>query len=771
MQTLKWRTLYFIRALLKLLISFPRLFLGFMLVLALMAGFYVARLSIDASSSTLLRQNDPDLKAFEALSKKYAQSDFLIVSFNPIKPLLTRQSLNLLDELAKSLAGLNGISSATSMLDIPLLFSVKGGVAGLAGGQSPSLRDKEIDLNAVQNELKSSPLFKDIFISSDLNSAAILLSLKPNLSQNKLHSLIGQIRQNLKLYESEAVLYLGGAAMIADDMIGFIKKDLLVYGVVIILLLGACLYLFFGTLRWVCLPLFICLASLLFSAGAFGAMGWAITAVSSNFIAINFIITISILIHLIVAYNEILNAHPALSQRQISYLALLKKLSASFWSVLTTAVGFMSLASSDIEPVKMLGIMMGLSVMISLVVVFALFASINAILPKPAKLRQKPSWLLRPFVLACASLALRKQKAIFALALFISALGLYGVFGLKVENSFIDYFDKDTEISKGMLNIDKKLGGTIPLDVLISLPLKKDEASDEFEDEFSGASLLLPTQLDIAKRVHSYLASSPFVGSALSIDTFVQSLKILEPKADELLVGLAMANLPASLKDMLIKPYLNENELRFSLRIKDSDENLHRNEFIKQLKRDLGALVAKQGASVEIVGAMVLYNNVLQSLASSQLKALGISIVVLFALFLLAFTNLRLALIAIVSNLVPLVAIFGAMGFFGLRLDVMSITIASIAFGIGVDNIIHYIKRYLGLRQALGVAGALKSTQASIGRAMGYTTIAIFTGFGVMASSEFVPTIYFGLLIDLVMAAMLTSALLLLPALISKFSR
>ena len=167
---------------------------------------------------------------------------------------------------------------------------------------------------------------------------------------------------------------------------------------------------------------------------------------------------------------------------------------------------------------------------------------------------------------------------------------------------------------------------------------------------------------------------------------------------------------------------------------------------------------------------MVLYNNMLQSLFESQILTIGAVVFILFLMFLLLFRSLKISIIAIITNIIPVGIIFAVMGFADIPLDVMTITIASISIGIGVDDTIHYIIRF---KEEYAKDGdyikAMIRSHNSIGYAMYYTSIAIILGFSILVFSNFIPTIYFGLLTILVMLTSLISALLLLPKLLIKY--
>ena len=809
------------RQIFKFIIAKNKLVISLVLVLSVVFGYLSTKLSIDASAETLLLEHDPDLKAYRQIAKRYDSPGLLVVAFTPKDDLFSPKNLELIKNLSDELAKNDMVSSVISILNVPLLNSVKGGVTGILD-HTPTLSDKDINISKAKLEFAKSPIYSGNLISKDLKTTAIALNLKQDdkfnellnernlLSQKESNGTITQAEKEkfktllaeFKAYRDELrksdhknleaikaaiakfnandELFLGGANMIADDMIGFIKSDLLVYGLSVLALLSFSLWLFFRQIRWIVLPMFICAVSAIFTTGIFGMFGWEVTVISSNYIALQLIITISTVIHLVVSYREFYARHPKYSQNQLIYLTLRDKFSPSFWAIFTTVIGFSSLMSADIKPVIMLGIMMSAGISVSLVLAFLLFGAINVNLKKLAPVRTFENSF--KFTKYCANLALNSRKIIYAVCVLVVCFGVYGISKIKVENSFIGYFKESTQIRQGMQVIDTKLGGTIPVDVIVkfkeSEPKKESgEEKDEFESEFENDAKSAKYWFNsyhtrVAEKIHDHLTQQKFVGNVSSLATLIKAIKELNNGvSDDFLLAAMYEKLPLEYKNILLNPYVNveNDELRFSLRIIDSDSDLRRNEFLKELKAGLAKLTKNDNVSIEVAGMMVLYNNMLQNLLSSQVDTFGLTVAILFVIFCFVFRSIKLATIAIVSNLIPLCTLFGVMGFFGIPLDVMSITIAAISIGIGVDDIIHYIHRFKEELLTKDVFESIKAAHASIGYAMYYTSFTIFLGFSVMITSNFIPTIYFGLLTDLVMVFMLLGALIILPSLITSF--
>ena len=809
------------RQIFKFIIAKNKLVISLVLVLSVVFGYLSTKLSIDASAETLLLEHDPDLKAYRQIAKRYDSPGLLVVAFTPKDDLFSPKNLELIKNLSDELANNDMVSSVISILNVPLLNSVKGGVTGILD-HTPTLSDKDINISKAKIEFAKSPIYSGNLISKDLKTTAIALNLKQDdkfnellnernlLSQKESNGTITQAEKEkfkallaeFKAYRDELrksdhknleaikaaiakfnandELFLGGANMIADDMIGFIKSDLLVYGLSVLALLSFSLWLFFRQVRWIVLPMFICAVSAIFTTGIFGMFGWEVTVISSNYIALQLIITISTVIHLVVSYREFYARHPKYSQNQLIYLTLRDKFSPSFWAIFTTVIGFSSLMSADIKPVIMLGIMMSAGISVSLVLAFLLFGAINVNLKKLAPVRTFENSF--KFTKYCANLALNSRKIIYAVCVLVVCFGVYGISKIKVENSFIGYFKESTQIRQGMQVIDTKLGGTIPVDVIVKFKesepkQEKSDEKDDFESEFENDAKSAKYWFNsyhtrVAEKIHDYLKEQKFVGNVSSLATLIKAIKELNNGvSDDFLLAAMYEKLPLEYKTILLSPYVSveNDELRFSLRIVDSDPKLRRNLFLKELREGLLELTKNDNVSIEVVGMMVLYNNMLQNLLSSQVDTFGLTVAILFVIFCFVFRSIKLATIAIVSNLIPLCTLFGVMGFFGIPLDVMSITIAAISIGIGVDDIIHYIHRFKEELLTKDVFESIKAAHASIGYAMYYTSFTIFLGFSVMITSNFIPTIYFGLLTDLVMVFMLLGALIILPSLIASF--
>ena len=815
----------------RMLVSAPKLSLALALILCAFLSAFVPKLAIDASTQTLLLENDKDLELWRDITKRYKIPNTLVIAYTPNSDLLSESSISTLAALSKDLAQIKGVKSVFSMLDAPLLLSSGLKFSDLLG-TIPTLKDSNASKEAIKAEFLSSPFYKNSLVSSDFKTTALLLTLEPNPGYNEFiasitalentlknaqnnataktllkeqraafkayrdelrvaeHEQITQIRQVIAKYNqnsqsriphqaSSSQLFLGGINMIADDMIAFVRSDLATYGLATLLLCSLCLFVYYLQLRYVFLAIFICLVCVGVASGLFGLLGFEITVISSNYIALQLIITLSVVIHLINSYREFFRKKSSFSQKAIVYLALKERMSPCFFAIFTTIIGFISLVFSDIRPIISLGVMMSASITLSLILSFWLFGSIMSLLSKKSVNTAFERYFSLTTLCAKIALNLRARKVVFAISALGLCVGLWGISKLSVENSFIGYFKENTDIYKGMELIDNKLGGTVPLDIIISFKKDKKEPrnsslDDEFADEFASSDAAQywfnERRMSVLKSVNEYLKNKEFIGSVSSLADLLEVGKELNEgrELDALALALIYSSLSGEGRELILTPFVSieNDELHFSVRTLDSDPRLKRAEFLRTLQNELNELVGKD-AEVKISGAMKLYTNMLDSLFGSQINSLGFVLLAFFATFWLIFASLRLAIIAICINILPLICVLGAMGLAGLSLDIMSITIGSISLGIGVDSAIHYIYRYKReLAHFKDSKKAIIASHASIGYALYYTSFAVFIGFGVMISSNFWPTIYFGALTDLVMFFMLASSLILLPSLL-----
>ncbi len=796
-------------------------------LLALSIGYFgwnAKEFRLDASADSLLLEDDQDLKVFRELSERYQSSGFLVVALTPRDTLFSRSTLDGVDQLAQELAEIDGIDSVNSLLDVPLLAQGEGSLTELASGYR-TLRDTDVDLTKAQAELVGSPIFSELVISADGAVTALRLNVRPAPEFEKLqserrrlsmamregdssaataarfrqvstayqqvkdqtdranHEMILNIRKTLEAHQALGRLMLGGVTMIADDMITFIKSDLVNFGAGVLVFLIVMLAVIFRSIRWVILPLASCVYAGITMIGLLGVAGWQVTVISSNFISLMLILTMSMTVHLIVRYRQFASDHHDWSHGECLSATMAKMVWPCLYTALTTILAFGSLVLSSIKPVIDFGWMMSLGLVVTFLTSFLFFPAIASVLgtPRRPSLQAAPGtrmtgWLSR--------ISAERGAWVISISLVAAALGGVGISRLEVENSFINYFGKDTEIYQGLELIDRKLGGTTPLDVLIKFESQNDLSETAEASGDSELDLLLgtvsegdpvdywftPEKIKTVSDAHDFLASRYGVGQVLSLASLIRvGESVTRESFDSFQLAVLYKRMPEDLKQALLTPYvsIDTNEVRLTARVKDSLPDLRRADLLREISAGLEQELGLSPERVQISGLVVLYNNMLQSLFESQILSLGVVMLGIAAMLLVLFRSLKLAIIGIVPNLLAAAVILGVMGWTKIPLDMMTITIASITLGIAVDNSIHYLYRFRSeLPRLQDYVSTLHYCHANIGRAIFYTAITIIVGFSILVLSNFLPTIFFGLLTALGMAIALLASLTLLPRLI-----
>lgn len=805
-----------------LVLDNPLKVLSAFLCLVIIAAYYSPNFELDASAESLILENDESLNYYREISQKYASDDFVVITFQPNTELLSNEAINTIRSLRDDLLKIENIKSVSSILDLPVIYESGMKLSELTN-ELPSIESGNVDKQTAYKEFKSNPLYSELIVNKEANNTALQALFKPdreyetllnrrqqlqsrvdNLSKSELRELkqikneikiknklladqreidIKEIRGIIDKQREYGKLYLGGIPMITVDMIQFIQHDLLVFGSGVFLFLLLILSLFFHKVRWVLLPMLVCGITGLLTIGFMAYSGWTITVISSNFLSILLIITLSLTIHLIVRYRDLQLEHPSSQHKELVKLTMSSMAQPCFYTVLTTAVAFASLVVSEIKPVIDFGWIMVIGLGIGFVVSFTVMPAILALMNDIAVTKHKD--ITRTITLSLAKQVHRHPASIIFIALcLIISLGS-GIAKLEVENRFINNFKSDTEIYQGMKLIDHELGGTMPLDIIIdpdedfiSVVSELAEETNELDEFFFEDSedvsepnyWLNPTMLDKAKRVHKHLESYPVTGKVISIVTSINIIEKLNGMPfDEFELALIRKRIPENISDELVTPYLSDdsNQIRFAIRVIESDPELNRQELLSSIHDFLVDDLQFEDAQIHLTGMMVLYNNMLQSLFRSQILTIGAVFAAILLMFIILFRNIQLALIAIVPNIFSAVLILGIMGWMGVPLDMMTITIAAITIGISVDDTIHYVHRLQKEYPIdLNFEETINRCHGGIGKAMYYTSVAIIFGFAILAFSNFIPTIYFGLLTGFAMFVALAGDLLLLPAIV-----
>ncbi len=762
------------------------------LILSLITfGYYSKDFKLDASSETLLIEGDPDLKYLDEITTRYGSREFLVLTYTPDSEMISKKSIDNLNSLKKSIESLDWVQSVITLLDVPV-FENSDEPLSKRLENIPTLKNNEINKKLGFNEILESPVFKNFVISEDGKTSGVIVYLKQddkinNLTNEELEKYktkkkkenkknIREIRKIIQKHNSYTKIHLGGIPMIASDMMTFIKNDILVFGIGVLVFIIITLWFIFRKIIWIIIPISSCIFSVIVMTGILGMLGWKVTVISSNFIALMLILTMAMNIHMSTRYLQLSERNPSLSKTKIILMTTQKMYWPIFYTVMTTIIAFLSLIFSEIKPIMDFGKMMTIGLITSFLITFTLLPTLLNFVKDPAILTKNQKSKITEFF---SNLSINNKNIIFILTVTLVIIGISGILKLKVENSFINYFKKSTEIYKGMKLIDDKLGGTTPLEVIIKFPKLENQTEDEEdswgdENEGNDKYWFTKDKIQKIKSVHNYLDNLEPVGKVISFSSIIDvATKLNNNKPlGSLEMGILYSKLPQRIKKEIVDPYISikDSEARINLRIKDSLENLRRNELINKINFDLENKLGLKKDEFKLGGVLILFNNLLQSLFKSQILTLGFVMSGIFMMFLILFKNIKLSLIGVVPNFIAAFFILGIIGLANIPLDMMTITIAAITIGIAVDNSIHYIYRFR--EEFLIVKNynkTLKICHSTVGVAILNTSITIVFGFSILILSNFIPTIYFGIFTGLAMLLAMVSVLTLLPSLILKF--
>jgi|TARA_B100001059_G_scaffold196888_1_gene202089 predicted RND superfamily exporter protein len=805
----------------KVIVDFSKITLSLLIILVGLALYHAKNFNLDASSDALLLEGDPDLKFLREVNQTYGSKDFLVLTYSPISSFTEKETILNLQLLKSKIEKLTWVDSVITIIDVPLLKSTDEGLMERLKNYK-TLAYPEIDRNRGFDEIVNSPIYKNYVISEDGKTSGIVVYLKKDerlaeyikikdnyyyqskekgltsedkLNQKKFlkeyekyknlynirnHQNISEIRDVIKRYGENAQIYLGGIPMIADDMMSFIKSDIVVFGFGVFIFIILTLWFIFKNIKWVIMPLLGCATSVIMMIGLLGFLGWKVTVISSNFIALMLILNMAMNIHVTVRFLQFKKEFPEILKSKAVLETSKKMMLPILYTVLTTICAFLSLVFSGIKPIIDFGWMMTLGLIISFFVTFLLLPSLLNLLSTEEEITIKDTE--KSIITSLlASFTKNFKILIYVVTSIIIITSLFGISKLEVENSFINYFNKNTEIYKGMKKIDEDLGGTTPLNIILKFPKKKNvpqlnqdddfgEWENESEKEDKSKYWFTRDKMDKIIKVHDYLESLPEVGKVLSFGSILRVAEDLNnKKLQSLEIAVLYSKIPENIKKEIVSPYISveKDEARINLRIKDSLKDLRRNELINKINTDLNKKLGIPTDEYRLAGVLVLFNNLLQSLFKSQILTLGIVMLGIFSMFFILFRNIVISFIGVVPNIIAAFFILGIIGLMGIPLDMMTITIAAITIGIAVDNSIHYIYRFKEeFKKINNYNKTLDRCHNTVGIAILNTSITIVFGFSILVLSNFVPTIYFGIFTGLAMLLAMISVLTLLPKLI-----
>ncbi len=764
-------------------------------------GWQIRHFEIDASADTLLTHGNEKYIQSKLVSEEFSPEEFLFVAYQPKdRPLLSAETFEDLRSLSDEIEQLERVESVRSILNVPLPTLAGEGSMGNMDPAALTIERAGFSIDAIASALRGHPIYEDLLVDSELTVTALQVLFRPNselaalqsritaLEAASLESTPGEdaedeleqlrldaaplqkeltdvrngeveaIRNIVAEYEDTADIYLGGVHVLGYQLVEIVRNDLVVFGAAIACLIAILLLVLFREIRWILVAFACCLTSIVCTIGLFGLLGFKATVISANFIALQLILTLALVVHLIVQYREYARVNTDWQQPQLIRETMRTKIPPSLYTAVTTAIGFGSLLASGLQPVISFGWMMMIAMAVSLGITLLLFPALLTILNRRTEVDE--TGIVRRLLGGFAELSVSRPALVGISTSILFLVCVAGFLRLDVENSFINYFAESTDAHRELTFIDEHMGGSTPLDIVYTTP------------PAAGELLMEAETFTTMQKIQALLEQHEAVGKILSLVNYTELAREVNDgmPLTEYEITAAYRLMDDDLRDSLLGSYFSpeSRDVRISLRIQDTTPDLDRGELLQALRSDVEAVLGED-ADYRMTNLFVLYQDILERLYRSQIVTLGIVFVAVFVAFLVIFRSLRIATIATVPNVLVTATVFGIMGWFGIALDLMTITIAAVAMGIAVDDAIHYIHRYRIEAGKSDPATAIRKTHASVGFALLYTTLIIVVGFGSLAFSDFVPSVLFGLLTGVALTGALLFNVTVLPVLLARF--
>ncbi len=750
-------------------------------------GPWVPRLEVHAGTSVLLGESDPDLAFYERTRPLWGYDEYAIVCATRAG-WIDAQGVALLNELVEELKAAAHASEVVSLLNVPLLR--QSDTPGVDLRSLRTLLSPEIDFERARQELLEHTQARGNLISEDGRSVSLLVYLDVPEASRRLDPIWSRLRadrltdpkaeaemQRLRP-ETEAAnaelsarrtalvddvraiarrwsqrlgqpVRLSGISVININLMEHLQHDLRVFGLASLAFFTLAFLLVYRKIRLVLLAMVSCLVPVTLIVGAMSRAGVRVTLITANLPLLLFTLMLPFAVYFIERYRERRSLCPNEPDGASIAWAAAQIAPPCIFSCTTTMAGFAALLSSDTLPVHDLGLYMVGGMGLGLVIVFATIAAISKPLPalevERSGVQLGPRKLVRWFERA----ALQAPGRVVLASALVLVVSIWGATRLSAQSKFTEYFRSGSEVYAGLEYIDREMGGTTPLEIILESSQKN--------------FFVTPQGLEALKATARHFDSVPETGNVRSLATLVDELK----KKDERVVALLPLFAQHPLVRNVTREFANDDYTiaRVLVRLRETAPTLHRDRVLAGLRAHLGAQPELQDLQVRETGVFLLYANMLNSLIRTQERTFLYVIAAIYLMLVLLFRSFLLAVLVLLPQLLPSLVTLGAMGWMGIPLDMVTVVIASIAMGVGIDAAIQYTFRF---RAELEVDGdpraALSRAHGTIGRAIWIATSVIVAGFLILVLSEFRPSMWFGLFTAVAMLVSQIAALTTLPA-------
>lgn len=771
------------------------LLVGFLAATA--GGAWLLRdFAVEAGTDVLLDQADRDLAFYNQSRADWGTDEYLIVCCRRNQGWFTPDSIALLLDLVQKLSAAPHARSTLTITGVPLLRNLPAGllptpvtIADKDGHLNPKVNLEKAKAELLQHTQARGNLIagdqgQDLSILVSLDVPDDIGRLEPernrllgaprtpetarrlaeieapyqaaiqenNRRRTALVDAVRRIGAEVRPKLDESVR-LSGLPIINIVLREHIKADIGTFGVVALSVFTLTFLAIYRKLRWVAFPILSCVIPVVLMLALMVVLNYKVTVITSNMPVLLFVLTLPYTVYFIERYLERRAANPAEDPQVTSTLAPLEIWPPCLFSVLATMAGTAAHIPSGIIPVRVFGIMMTIGMAFSLGVVMLFLPSTVVGLPAVAGRAAGPATEARGPLKLLLTLVLKAPLAVVLFSLAVFGVSIWGMTRIRVETKFIDYFHQKSEIYQGLDYIDNRMGGTTPFEVLLS-----SDKPNFFKT---------PEGLAALDSVGKFFEGVPETGNLRSLKTFVDEARKAFPKSakDVQVLGLVTAMAKDQVREFCNADFTRSRVL---VRMKETAPTLNRKEILGRLSAYLEAQKggALQGVEARPTGVFLLYANMLDTYWPNTKKTFFLATAAIWLMLMILFRSPIMAALVILPEVLPVFLVLGVMGFTGIALDMVTVIIASVALGIGIDAAIQYAVRFRKELEANGgdIPAAIRRSHATIGRAILIATSIVFAGFAMLCFSQFVPTIYFGLFTGLAILMGLFASLTTLPA-------
>ena len=735
------------------------------LVLVVTAGaaYFAGRVRLSSDLIDLAPENNPQLIALRETLAKFGSSTFIMIAVEAEDP-FSHRTLVKMREIGEHIRKLPDVEEVIDPVNAAVFKPLFGTVAVkkvFPGGDIPESPEK---LRQIKKDMLSEPLLENVVVSENGDSLALYVRMKNGTGTTDLRDRLSTI---LRPYQGPETFYMAGGPIIESWVQEYLSRDSVRLALPILLLVVLVLFVNFRSIRGVLLPLFIMLASILWTLGLMGLLGRKITIVGVMLPTLILIISSSYSIHFLNQYfRNIFDSGPRIQRVEHAFSSIGRTI---ILAAMTTIAGFAALTVNRIRPMMELGIFVLIGVFIGMALSLTFLPSTLSMLPVPGKRLHAASETSGFNRLFCSleSVVVHHRWIILAVAVVIAAWSVAGMHNIVVDTTWKRFFREDSRVIQSQTFITNNYGGVSTINVSFwpeegsSLDFRRLDALrhvDTMQQWIDRQGLFGKTTslVDYIKRANQILSGN---------DPGAYRLPGSDADLLRILLMFNMANLTEKLGNVVTDDYRYANITVRSAKPGKQVTIAETREFLDAFYRFVDQN-PHPDMSTRIAGIDLIYVSLVDYLVRSQLTSIALSVVIVFIIMAFTFRSLTYGLFGLIPIVFGLLLNFAAMSYFNIALDFITSMIASIAVGLGVDNAIHYLIRFSRTDRNLPLAERIGCALTASGIPIFFTSLTLIAGFSVLLFSSFKPILYFGLLIAVTMLGCLIGVIFILPALI-----